>query len=261
MFARYADRVALIDGERTFTYADVDAQSTNLALNLLDARAAAARPRRRAAAERRRVRDPVFRAAEDRRDPDRGARRRTASPRSASSRSSPARRPASTPDTAARFRLRADGRARPGRRTPALKSRIVLGDAPPGVHSLPDLIAQPATLAARRARARSRSIPTDPCIFQLSGGTTGIPKLIPRTHNDYAYNSKVAAEVCGVDDDVGAAAGAADRAQPAARVPRHPGLFVQRRARGAQREHAAGGDVRADRRSTASPTSRSCRRC
>ena len=30
--------------------------------------------------------------------------------------------------------------------------------------------------------------PTDPCIFQLSGGTTGIPKLIPRTHNDYAYS-------------------------------------------------------------------------
>jgi 2,3-dihydroxybenzoate---[aryl-carrier protein] ligase len=40
--------------------------------------------------------------------------------------------------------------------------------------------------------------PTDPCIFQLSGGTTGIPKLIPRTHNDYAYNSKTAAPVCGV---------------------------------------------------------------
>ena len=39
--------------------------------------------------------------------------------------------------------------------------------------------------------------PTDPCIFQLSGGTTGIPKLIPRTHNDYAYNSKTAAPVCG----------------------------------------------------------------
>jgi 2,3-dihydroxybenzoate---[aryl-carrier protein] ligase len=42
--------------------------------------------------------------------------------------------------------------------------------------------------------------PTDPCIFQLSGGTTGIPKLIPRTHNDYAYNSKTAAPVCGVTD-------------------------------------------------------------
>jgi 2,3-dihydroxybenzoate-AMP ligase len=43
--------------------------------------------------------------------------------------------------------------------------------------------------------------PTDPCIFQLSGGTTGIPKLIPRTHNDYAYNSKTAAAVCGVAQD------------------------------------------------------------
>ncbi|TMI41497.1 MAG: (2,3-dihydroxybenzoyl)adenylate synthase [Betaproteobacteria bacterium] len=43
--------------------------------------------------------------------------------------------------------------------------------------------------------------PTDPCIFQLSGGTTGIPKLIPRTHNDYAYNSKTAAPVCGVTRD------------------------------------------------------------
>jgi len=43
--------------------------------------------------------------------------------------------------------------------------------------------------------------PADPCIFQLSGGTTGIPKLIPRTHNDYAYNSKAAAPVCGVTAD------------------------------------------------------------
>jgi 2,3-dihydroxybenzoate-AMP ligase len=43
--------------------------------------------------------------------------------------------------------------------------------------------------------------PTDPCIFQLSGGTTGIPKLIPRTHNDYAYNSNTAAPVCGVTAD------------------------------------------------------------
>src|SRR6185295_11133350 len=32
-------------------------------------------------------------------------------------------------------------------------------------------------------------------------GTTGIPKLIPRTHNDYAYNSKTAAPVCGVTKD------------------------------------------------------------
>ncbi len=37
--------------------------------------------------------------------------------------------------------------------------------------------------------------PTDPCCLLLSGGTTGIPKLIPRTHNDYVYNSEAAAAV------------------------------------------------------------------
>jgi 2,3-dihydroxybenzoate-AMP ligase len=40
--------------------------------------------------------------------------------------------------------------------------------------------------------------PCDPAVFQLSGGTTGIPKLIPRTHNDYAFNSRLAVSVCGV---------------------------------------------------------------
>jgi 2,3-dihydroxybenzoate-AMP ligase len=43
--------------------------------------------------------------------------------------------------------------------------------------------------------------PTDPAVFLLSGGTTGIPKLIPRTHNDYAYNSKMAVSVCDVSED------------------------------------------------------------
>jgi 2,3-dihydroxybenzoate-AMP ligase len=43
--------------------------------------------------------------------------------------------------------------------------------------------------------------PEDPAVFQLSGGTTGIPKLIPRSHNDYLYNSKIAAAVTGVGAD------------------------------------------------------------
>jgi 2,3-dihydroxybenzoate-AMP ligase len=65
---------------------------------------------------------------------------------------------------------------------------------------LEQLIEKPS----RRDKAELRRItidPTDPCIFQLSGGTTGIPKLIPRTHNDYAYNSRTAAPVCGVTKD------------------------------------------------------------
>lgn len=32
--------------------------------------------------------------------------------------------------------------------------------------------------------------PDEPCVFQLSGGTTGIPKVIARTHNDYVYNTR-----------------------------------------------------------------------
>ncbi|WP_370978712.1 (2,3-dihydroxybenzoyl)adenylate synthase [Agaribacterium sp. ZY112] len=35
--------------------------------------------------------------------------------------------------------------------------------------------------------------------FQLSGGTTGLPKLIPRTHNDYWYSLTKSAEVCKFD--------------------------------------------------------------
>jgi 2-hydroxy-7-methoxy-5-methyl-1-naphthoate---CoA ligase len=34
-------------------------------------------------------------------------------------------------------------------------------------------------------------------VFLLSGGTTGVPKLIPRTHNDFAYMAKRAAKLCG----------------------------------------------------------------
>lgn len=34
--------------------------------------------------------------------------------------------------------------------------------------------------------------------FQLSGGSTGTPKLIPRTHNDYEYSVRASAEICGL---------------------------------------------------------------
>ena len=36
----------------------------------------------------------------------------------------------------------------------------------------------------------------DIAFFQLSGGTTGVPKLIPRTHNDYLYSVRMSNEVC-----------------------------------------------------------------
>ncbi len=83
---------------------------------------------------------------------------------------------------------------------PHLKLRLVLGKAEVGEVSLEALINAPATLPTD-VLDRVSIDPTDPCIFQLSGGTTGIPKLIPRTNNDYAYNSKVAAKVTQVEAD------------------------------------------------------------
>jgi salicylate---CoA ligase len=40
-------------------------------------------------------------------------------------------------------------------------------------------------------------------VFLLSGGTTGLPKLIARTHDDYAYNASASAELCGFDVGTG----------------------------------------------------------
>jgi len=41
----------------------------------------------------------------------------------------------------------------------------------------------------------------DLALLLLSGGTTGLPKLIPRTHDDYAYNARAGADVCGLTPD------------------------------------------------------------
>lgn len=42
-----------------------------------------------------------------------------------------------------------------------------------------------------------------PAVLLVSGGTTGLPKLIPRTHDDYRYNAAACAQACEmVHDDV-----------------------------------------------------------
>ena len=46
-----------------------------------------------------------------------------------------------------------------------------------------------------------RPDPMEPAVFQLSGGTTGVPKIIPRIHNDYAANFRRAAEITQVTQD------------------------------------------------------------
>jgi 2,3-dihydroxybenzoate-AMP ligase len=88
---------------------------------------------------------------------------------------------------------------------PQLRLCLVQGDIDgrngAGFVSLEHLLSRSPGVGAEALEA-IRIDPTDPALFLLSGGTTGVPKLIPRTHNDYLYNSKVAAAVCeiGVGD-------------------------------------------------------------
>lgn len=43
--------------------------------------------------------------------------------------------------------------------------------------------------------------PDDLAFLQLSGGSTGVPKLIPRTHDDYIYSLRGSNEICAVDEN------------------------------------------------------------
>ncbi|GAA2699955.1 (2,3-dihydroxybenzoyl)adenylate synthase [Nonomuraea recticatena] len=44
--------------------------------------------------------------------------------------------------------------------------------------------------------------PGDPALFLLSGGTTGLPKLIPRTHDDYGYCMRATAAAMRAGSDL-----------------------------------------------------------
>lgn len=84
---------------------------------------------------------------------------------------------------------------------PALRWHLVEGDgaATPGAVGLDSLLTREPTVTVAEVLALREGLdPENPAVFQLSGGTTGIPKLIPRSHNDYAFNSHLAVSVCDV---------------------------------------------------------------
>jgi 2,3-dihydroxybenzoate-AMP ligase len=85
-------------------------------------------------------------------------------------------------------------------RYPGLDLVLAVGAAFPGAVSVTDLLSHDA---ATPASVLDEVVvdPDEPCVFQLSGGTTGVPKLIPRTHNDYVYNTKAAVAVNDVRAD------------------------------------------------------------
>ncbi|WP_066258506.1 (2,3-dihydroxybenzoyl)adenylate synthase [Hydrogenophaga flava] len=198
VFQRYADRVALIDGDTVYTYAELDRVSSNLALNLLDL---GLQPLDRVVPTLPNVHEFVvlyFALQKIGCIPIAALVTHRYAEISQFVQLSGATT-AVYPDTAGDFAF-APVITRVQNENPSLKFRIVLGNAGAGEVSLRELIAKPAKLPDSRL-SDIQIDPTDPCIFQLSGGTTGIPKLIPRTNNDYAYNSKVAAEVCEISPD------------------------------------------------------------
>ncbi len=73
---------------------------------------------------------------------------------------------------------------------PALRNVIVDGD--PGPFTA---WSQVCTQPGRRPAPRTAD-PGSPALLLVSGGTTGLPKLIPRTHDDYVYNVTASAEIC-----------------------------------------------------------------
>ncbi|WP_396925238.1 (2,3-dihydroxybenzoyl)adenylate synthase [Mycolicibacterium sp.] len=48
---------------------------------------------------------------------------------------------------------------------------------------------------------RLRPDSSGPAVLLVSGGTTGAPKLIPRTHDDYVYNATASAALCRLTSD------------------------------------------------------------
>lgn len=78
-----------------------------------------------------------------------------------------------------------------------LRLIFVLGEVnQPGHFSLFDLLETESGLSPELLKEEEKKIdPTSPALLLLSGGTTGVPKLIPRTHNDYIYNSRASAAV------------------------------------------------------------------
>jgi len=195
LFARHADRTAIIDRDQSVTYAQLNERSTRLALNLLDE---GLQPLDRVVMQLPNVVEfaylyfalqkigcipimalPTHRFREVRQFVELSGAVACA-----------------TLDRAREFDYRPLVR-RVLEASETLRLGIILGDAVEGFLSLTELVGRPSN----RSRDELKNIkidPEDPAVFQLSGGTTGIPKLIPRSHNDYLYNSKMAAWVTGV---------------------------------------------------------------
>ncbi|MEK7378241.1 MAG: AMP-binding protein [Candidatus Binatota bacterium] len=196
--AKYADRLAIIDRGESITYAQLNGRSERLALNLLDR---GLRPLDRVVMQLPNVVEFVYLYFALQKV---GAIPIMALPTHRTREVSQFVELSGAVACAAPERVKdfdygeMIGRIRDTSKT--LRLGIILGEAPEGFLSLTDLIRR----QPRRSPEELKNItidPEDPALFQLSGGTTGVPKLIPRSHNDYVYNSKAATAVTAVGPD------------------------------------------------------------
>jgi len=77
---------------------------------------------------------------------------------------------------------------------PTLRRVFVAGKPLPGQGSL-------AELMDSTPRETPRLEPSEVALMLLSGGTTSLSKLIPRTHDDYVYNAKQCGRLAGFGED------------------------------------------------------------
>jgi len=75
---------------------------------------------------------------------------------------------------------------------PGLKHVLVAGEPAPGQLALGSLPDAPAPVAGPR--------PADVSTMLLSGGTTSLSKLIPRTHDDYVLNARLCGAAAGFNE-------------------------------------------------------------
>lgn len=105
------------------------------------------------------------------------------------------------PDRIGSFDYRAMARE-VGPDAPALRDVFVAGEPGPGQIDLRELIA--ATLleaAVAAALAEHDPDPAEVATMLLSGGTTSLSKLIPRTHEDYVLNARLCGRAGGFDEN------------------------------------------------------------
>jgi 2,3-dihydroxybenzoate-AMP ligase len=84
---------------------------------------------------------------------------------------------------------------------PALQHVIVVGEAQADQRAFAELMNEPPSDAERQALDAIHPEPFAIATMLLSGGTTSMSKLIPRTHQDYVLNARLCAKAAGFDAD------------------------------------------------------------